>query len=277
MNAKREEVALNVIVIGAGWLAKELQAPLALAGFKVYQTTRSPQKLHALGQTGLLLKFSNELEPSQALQSLIHGSVVICTLPASRREPESYLDSLTKLATWLRTSGALACIHTSSSAVYQGLSDVVNEAADLVQGNERVSLLVKGERILRDALPTCTLRLSGLMGPARHPGRFLSGKELSEPAGPVNMVHSKDCANFIVQVLKQQLWPEVFNLSCPLVCSRGDFYQRASADLGLAPPRLRTENLVTGESRKVCSAKAMRVENFCFEYPKASDALGACY
>ncbi|MFC4655830.1 MULTISPECIES: NAD-dependent epimerase/dehydratase family protein [Rheinheimera] len=264
---------MKVIVVGAGWLARQLVQPLQQAGVELWLTSRDSRTVAELGELGLLLRFDADDLNNPALLQRFSGAVVLCLIPASRSNPALYLASLTRLCQLMVTAGSLACIHISSSGIYQGLTGLVNEEAELQLTDSRVALLYQAEQLVSQSVPSCTLRLAGLIGPGRHPGRFMAGKVVPDSQGAVNMVHSQDISRFIVQVLHQQLWPATYNLSSPEFCCRAEFYQQACAALGTPAAGLDGLNL---DSRQVDSGKAMQVADFRFAYPSALQAIADC-
>ncbi|WP_337879635.1 NAD(P)H-binding protein [Rheinheimera sp.] len=264
---------MKLILVGAGWLARQLWHPLQQAGLAVFLTSRSAQTAAEFGTAGLVLPLNGDELQDQSVLQLFAGAVVVCLVPASRKQPQQYLSALDALAALMQKAGSLACIHISSTGIYQGLTGLVCENARLDLTDPRVNLLSQAELILQRSCDVCTLRLSGLIGPGRHPGRFLAGKVSSDPDGAVNMVHSSDVAAFILQVLQQRLWPAVFNLSCPQFCSRRAFYLKACADLGGPEPVFADEK---APERQIDSSKSLQVAGFQYGCLSAIDAIAYC-
>src|SRR5690606_15302388 len=92
------------------------------------------------------------------------------------------------------------------------------------------------------AFQTTVIRLGGLIGPGRHPGRFFSGKK-NVPNGmaPVNLIHLDDCIGLIEAVIEKNIWNGVFNACAPQHPSRQEFYSNAAKSAGLPLPHFRNE------------------------------------
>ncbi|MDP4535046.1 epimerase [Alkalimonas collagenimarina] len=265
---------MKVILVGVGWLGQQLLDPLKSDGHRVLATRQSAEGLASLPPDvqGGVLRLPQEQASTAALNAMFKGAVVICSVPPGWRklQGQGYLASLTSLAELMDTAGSLACIHLSSTGVYQGLDGEVTEKSSLQLSDAKADLLFQGEQRLRQSISCCTLRLGGLIGPDRHPGKFLAGRLLSDPAGAVNMVHSTDVIAAIRLILQQQSWPAVFNLCCPEHVSRQHFYQQAAAALALAAP-IPAENSQT--SRRVIATSICQQLGFSYHYASALEAV----
>jgi nucleoside-diphosphate-sugar epimerase len=265
---------MKVVLLGVGWLGQQLLGPLRSDGHQLLATRQSDSGLASLPADvqGQLLQLPWDWQNGAALQSVFNDAVVICSLPPGwrKQQGQGYLDSLASLAELMQMAGSLACIHLSSTGVYQGLSGDITELSPLQLNDAKAHLLIQGEQLLSQAIPCCTLRLGGLMGPDRHPGRFLAGRVLPDPAGAVNMVHSTDVIRAIRLILQQQAWPTVFNLCCPELVSRQQFYQQAAAVLQLAAP-IPGENAQV--SRRVMATSICQQLGFEYHFSSALDAL----
>ena len=140
----------------------------------------------------------------------------------------------------------------------------------------RIELLAVGERLLRVAVPCCTLRLAGLIGPGRHPARFLSGKQAGAADVAVNMVHSSDICAAVSAIVQQQLWPELYNLSSPAFCSKAEFYLTACELASLPAPVFEPQNAAATPGRRVISAKSKGIAGFSYQFDSALSALPFC-
>ena len=223
---------MKVVIVGCGWLGAQLAGKLAAAGYQVYGTRRSAEGLALLpdGVTPLLLDLSADISVP-AVHNALRDAVVICAVPPGLRSGNGgqYLQALQRLAELMQLAGCIGVIHFSSSGIYQGLSGMVDETASLCTEQPRVATLYAGEKVLQVALPACiTLRLSGLFGAGRAPGRFVAGKTLPAAGSPVNMLHADDVYRAVLLLLQQPDLPSgTYNLSCPHVVTRQQFYQHA--------------------------------------------------
>lgn len=268
---------MKILVIGAGWLGTQLADVLQAEGHELWLSSRSPAKSSTVieGCGHFVLDLGQSVRPTPQLEALFKDALVICTVPASRSDGEGYLRSVAQLATLMKSSGSAACIHLSSSGVYEGLSGEVDEQSQLVLSDPRVELLAIGEKLLHGAVPCCTLRLAGLIGPGRHPARFLSGKQAGGADVAVNMVHSIDVCAAVSAIVRQALWPELFNLSSPSFCSKAEFYLTACELASLPAPEF-DPKASHPSGRRVVSAKSQTIAGFSYRFDSALAALAFC-
>ena len=267
---------MKIVIVGCGWLGMQLAEVLCAAGYQVYATRRSAQRLNELpdGVTPVLLDLSHLGVAPQVLTALAQA-VVVCAIPPGLRSGDGgqYLQALQQLAVLMQRAGSQAVIHFSSSGIYQGLSGEVDETVALRTDLARVAALHAGEAILKAAMPACvTLRLSGLFGPGRAPGRFVAGKVLSGAGQPVNMLHAADACRAVLRLLDKQPLPlATYNLCSPLKVTREQFYQRAGAIANI-PIRFSDEELM---SHSVSAKRFM--SDFAFQYRFANPIDGLTY
>lgn len=268
---------MKILVIGAGWLGTQLATQLKEDGHELWLSSRSATKSSAVAEqfNHFVLDLGQSVRPTTELESLFKDALIICTVPASRSDGESYTRAVAQLATLMKQLGSVACIHLSSTGIYEGLSGDVDEKSQLQLADPRIELLAVGEQLLRVAVPCCTLRLAGLIGPGRHPARFLSGKQAGAADVAVNMVHSSDICSAVSAIVQQQLWPELFNLSSPAFCSKAEFYLTACELASLPAPVFESINTTT-QSRRVISAKSQAIAGFSYQFDSALSALPFC-
>ena len=206
----------KVAIIGLGWLGMPLALALAARGWQVTGSKTTPDGVEAARRCGIdavQLRLTPETEcDAEDLAMLFSVDALVVTLPASRTAEggESYM---------------------------QAVQNVVNSALqpETVAGKTLAEL----ESWLHDLPGTQVdiLRLAGLVGPSRHPGRFLAGKTgLSNGSHGVNLVHLDDVVSAITLLLQTPKGGRVYNLCAPKHPSRDAFYRAVSRQLGLTPP-----------------------------------------
>ena len=267
---------MKVVIVGCGWLGAQLAIVLRDAGHQVFASRRQQQALADItqGVSPVLL----DLSTAQVLPEVytaLHQAIVICAIPPGGRSggTSQYQAVLTQLSLLMQQAGSRGVIHFSSSGIYQGLSGDVDEQASLQLDIERVAVLAQGEAILQRALPLCiTLRLAGLMGPGRHPGRFVIGKTLANPEGLINMLHAQDACAAVLRLLSEdQLQSAVYNLCSPDGVTRREFYQTAAKALGAAL-NFSDDSMISHR------ALAQRfIQRFAFQYRFASPLAALTY
>ena len=266
---------MKVVIVGCGWLGQQLAVDLIAQGYQVYASRRSSSALVNLpaGVTGFVLDL-NMLADRSMLTPILHDAVVICAITPGREQGQQhYIPALQQLAELAVSAGSKQIIHFSSTGIYQGLQGSVDETSPLQMTEHRVSLLWHGEQALKSLTPLLTLRLAGLMGPGRHPGRFTAGKTLPDATAPVNMVHCADITAAVTLLLTVIPCAGVFNLCCPLTEKRQDFYTQAAISAGVTPAIFANDSSV---GRKVSADKFVQQFHFSYRFASASEALAYC-
>jgi len=266
----------KVVIIGCGWLGQQLGSALAKAGFQVFGTRQSVAALSLLPAPiqPLLLQLPCT-DPQPELLELFNDAWLICALPPAVRQQgtDFYPTVLQNLAQLAGKASVRGVIHCSSTGVYAGLSGEVSEQSELVQSGKAAYLLA-GEQALQQCQPCITLRLAGLIGPGRHPGRFGRGGTLTGAELPVNLVHSADIAAFILVLMQQvTLTSDCVNLCCPEHPTKQQFYPVAAAHVGQSAVHFTTED---EPGRAVNSSRSQTYQGFHYQFQSPEQALDFC-
>ena len=133
---------MKILVIGAGWLGTQLATQLKTDGHELWLSSRSTTKSSAVAEQfgHFVLDLGQSVRPTAELESLFKDALIICTVPASRSDGESYTRAVAQLATLMKQLGAVACIHLSSTGIYEGLSGEVDEQSQLQLADPRIDL-----------------------------------------------------------------------------------------------------------------------------------------
>jgi len=111
------------------------------------------------------------------------------------------------------------------------------------------------------------VRLAGLVGPERHPGRFMANKtQLANGSRGVNLVHLDDVIDALSLLLQAPQGGHLYNLCAPGHPTRAVFYPQMAKQLGLTPPQfLREDN--TGSGKLVDGSLICRELGMEYQYP----------
>ncbi|WP_417346891.1 NAD(P)H-binding protein [Ferrimonas sp.] len=231
----------HILVVGAGWLGLPLSAALIDAGHSVTATRRSSDGLQAIAETGAT---PLQLDLQQSLPSLPECDLMVLCLPPGRQpDAAPFHERLAPLFDAAREAGITKVIFTSATSVYGSVQGRVDESAGLDSGNRAARMLKVEQEIQARFEQVTVLRLAGLVGGERHPGRFLAGKSgLLGSKDPVNLVHRDDVISAILALIEADLWGQTFNLASPHHPSREAYYLHCANCLGLAAPSFDSEH-----------------------------------
>lgn len=265
----------SVAIVGLGWLGMPLGLALAAKGWQVTGSKTTQDGVDAARMCGLesyCLTLTPEMVcDADDLSELLDVDALVITLPASRTAEGggNYLQAVQQIVDSALAANISRIIFTSSTSVYGGGAGKMTESSSLEPVTIAGKTLVELENWLHKLPNTSVdiLRLSGLVGPERHPGRFLAGKtDLADGGHGVNLVHLEDVIEAITLLLQQPEGGHIYNLSAPEHPARELFYPAVARQLGLTPPTFRAEEGGSGgkiiDGSKICQALG-----FVYRYP----------
>ncbi len=239
----------TISIIGCGWLGLPLAIHLQQKGFTIKGSTTSPSKIKDLKQEDIepyLLQLQNDgtlpIEQKKNLEALLKADILVFNIPPGRRNPDvktSFLAKIKTLKDAIEASSLQKIIFVSATSVYPLQNQIVTERDAQNPSKASGKALLQAEQVLQELqnVKTTVLRLAGLYGPNRAPGRFLAGKQnLANGEGRVNLVHLQDCIEVIFEVIRQERWNEVFNVCSDEHPTREVFYTAAAKSLDLPSP-----------------------------------------
>jgi nucleoside-diphosphate-sugar epimerase len=134
-------------------------------------------------------------------------------------------------------------IYTSSISVYGAFQGNVSENTAPLPDDESGKKILEIENWVKTFPHWTILRLGGLLGEQRHPGKYLSGrKDISHPKAPVNLIHHDDVVKIIEKIILLNKKDEIYNCVCDEHHSRQEFYEAYSRKHQTALPEFKNEN-----------------------------------
>lgn len=270
----------DVSILGCGWLGRPLAQHLVDRGVSVRGSTTTPEKVDALAQDGIepyLLTLDPE-PTGDNVASFFSSSVLVLTVPPPRGDDKRgrHLRQIDAVRSAADNGGIEWILFTSSTGVYPNVERTVTEAdcppgePGALSGPRRATgetLLEAEARLFNDpSFDTTIVRLGGLYGDGRHPGRFLAGRsDLGRPNAPVNLIHRDDCVVVFATLLEQDVRNEVFNACSDAHPTRQEVYTQAANVLGLEPPSFDETDPTTGKT--VSNQKLKDRCGYQFQHP----------
>jgi nucleoside-diphosphate-sugar epimerase len=266
-----------ISLLGCGWLGFPLALNLISRGFNVKGSTTSPEKIPVLKASGIdpmLVQFDKSY-PDPDLTKLLDGDILIVSVPPGRRTadgPDNYKRMGEILTEQVPGSSISKLIFISSTSVYSDSNSVLTEISEISPQTASAKVIAEIEKSLL-ALPiqVIILRLAGLFGPGRSPGRFFSGKtNIPNGLAPVNMIHQEEVVSLINSLIDSDSAKGIYIGSTPSHPTKEEFYTLAAHIDKLPEPDFIPEKL----SWKIVNSE--RVENelgFSFKFPNLIDRL----
>lgn len=263
----------RISVLGCGWLGLPLAEGLVRQGHTVHGSTTSREKLTQLAAAGIRshrLVLGDDLDGDD-LDAFFACDVLVFCVPPSSGET-AYPDVVSAVRRAAEAAGTGWVLMTSSTSVYPDLDGVVTESD--AGAHEGVVLRRNGADVLAaervfyaaTAFDTTVLRLAGLYGYGRHPGRYFAGKQgLAGGEAPVNLVHRDDVIGVVAAVLEHEARGATFNVCADHHPTRRRIYSDYAERFGLEPPVF---NGAEAEGYKIVSNHRLKERlDYTFAYP----------
>lgn len=288
-SVQKTENNYSVGIVGCGWLGKALAQQLLAKNISVLATSSQLENVDKLNQQGI--KALQLVLPTKEIDLAQHdvfkqSNLVIAITPQFKQGRTDYADKVISLIHAAQQGLVERIILLSSTAIYDGLTGLVDENSKLDLETEKVKILNAAEQAVlnfskqeaeQKTQQGIVLRLAGLVGPERHPGKFiLANKTLNNSTAPVNLIHQQDTVGLIELLLKAPFSQDklcsdnntqvIYNGVSDTHVSKQQYYQAAAKALGLNPPRFSKES-VKKTTRIVCGKKAKQVLGYNFIYP----------
>ncbi len=263
-------------LLGCGWLGFPLAISLLSKGYRVKASTTSEGKLDVMSKAGIdpyLVHFTGSSSTPQ-FKNLLEAETLIISIPPGRNNPEgfeSYRQMVRAVLRDVPQSIISRIILISSTSVYPDNNSIVTEYADIDPHTESGKLMAETEALLT-SLPVrvIILRLAGLIGPQRMPGKFFAGKtNIPNGLAPVNLIHREDAIALVRRLIEDEHASGIYNGCAPSHPSRSEFYTLAAQKEDLAAPHFIHEK---HQWKTVVSGRTIEL-GFKFEFPSLMQFL----
>lgn len=231
----------SIAILGAGWIGRQLLTSSDSATFELKASTTQAEKLLNISETdaeAYLIKL-----PESVPTSFLDSDVLVITLPPPKG-PNAELFHVEQLKCISTFRGNV--IYTSSISVYGNplLLSNITEDSELMAETASAKTVVAAETYLRTIFKErlTILRLGGLIGHDRNPGRFLAGRSgLPEAESPVNLVTGEDVVNAIYKVISLNVFGKLLNIVSDEHPTRKKYYTMQARNMGLPLPEFDTQ------------------------------------
>ena len=275
----------TVLVLGCGWLGLALARSLVQAGHRVVGTSTSPENLDVMRAAGIephLLRLGADF--NAATDTLLHRlladtDVLVLNVPPRAAAAGAYPTLLRPVHRAVAAAGTKCVLFVSSTSVYSNEPRIMRET-DAASTRDAASdvLRAEGHFVPRyGQWKSTVVRLGGLFGPDRAPGRFLAGRQgLDQGNAPVNLVHLTDVVGVLSGIIQQGLWGHTFNVCANQHPRRRDFYPAAAQFLKLESPVFKDEDETAVSGKTIDSSLIRSLLSYHFQHDDVLDALEYC-
>ena len=289
----------RISILGCGWLGFPLAMRLLEMGHFVRGSTTTKDKIPLLEQSGIEPWFI-QLNPhliGDDPASFFDVDTVVLNIPPPRVEDRVafMMRQADDIVSHISASPVKRLIMVSSTGVYAAkgqdadeedpwppesvngkglvametklMEELTNELSEgLTEGlSEELTEGLSEELTRKLTASVAVVRMAGLFGPDRNPGRFLAGRSVSGNGDePVNMIHLEDAIGVISALIEQPDVAGVFNACAREHPTRREFYRKASEKTGFEMPVF-----ADGEARawkRIVSEKIRNATGYSFMY-----------
>lgn len=224
----------TISILGGGWLGRPLAETLEEKGYDVKVSTASEanyKRLIEVGKNAFQIKVHSKNIAGKDVQTFLEADILVINITPNRDELDQ--EQFASLLPLIEASTIQKVLFVSSSSVYPNVNRRVLEDEGIEIKSHH---LYRSEQFLSENahFETTVVRMAGLIGGERHPGRFFqkTGK-IKNANAPVNLIHRVDCLKIITEIIKQNVWGVVFNACSDTHPLKKDFYPLAATAIGL--------------------------------------------
>ena len=229
----------NILIIGGGWLGKPLAHYLQTIGHRVAvsrTTEAGVSEINDLLLTGTLIDLKSDVNTiTSSIKSAQPDLVIGCFPPGFRSgDGEKYTRYWDKLVKACQSAHVEKIIMVSSTGVYPEVAKTMTEddaSLSIASHNKDFTLKSKvmlqaEQHVIDSGIKYAIVRCSGLVGPDRHPSRFVSKMKQVSSSAPANMLHLTDAIG-VVSFMSTLTSNAIVNATTPNTVSKAEFYQAA--------------------------------------------------
>ncbi len=233
----------RISILGCGWLGFPLGIRLLERDHFVRGSTTTKDKIPLLEEAGIE-PYYLQLDPrisGDDVTSFFDVDTVVLNIPPPRvPDRVTFMQQQAgELVSYINASPVQRLVMVSSTGVYAARGQDADETDPHPPETENGRGLAAMENMLLEGLraSVAVVRMAGLFGPERNPGRFLAGKTASgNGEEPVNMIHLEDAVGVVTALVEKPEVRGVFNACAREHPTRAEYYGMASRQTGLEPP-----------------------------------------
>lgn len=247
---------MNISILGTGWLGLPLAKKLAEKHTVKGSVTRQEkmQQLRDASITPYQIKVFTEGVQGDLTSFLAYSEILIIDIPPGLRgDPEAdFVGKIGRIMDYIEKSPIEKVIFVSSTSVYKDEEDFpeYTEENEANGTSEAAKQLISSEEMLlnNEHFQTTVIRFGGLIGPGRHPVKYLTNKTgIKNPKAPVNLIQQEDCIEIIIQIIQKETWNKVFNAAFPQHPSKEDYYTKTAKEMNLNLPEFNQQGISKGK------------------------------
>jgi nucleoside-diphosphate-sugar epimerase len=278
LRARLDLTVVKVLIAGCGYVGTALGQELIAQGHSVWGLRRTPSTLPA-GFHPLAL----DLAAPEGLRGMPAeiDRVVYCASADEASDAayaRAYVTGLANVLRAVASSAVERILFTSSTAVYaQSEGEWVDESSPTAPSHFSGVRLLEAEALLRaQAIPSSSLRCSGIYGPGRT--RLISTVRDGTARGSgryTNRIHRDDISGAIVHLLDREPLPPVLLLSDDEPATEHTVQCYLARRLGLPEPPLTEGEPRSRGGHKRCRNRLLAATGYRLRFPTYREGYAA--
>lgn len=255
----------SISILGLGWLGLPLALTLKQSGYEILGSCRTDDKKRQLDNQGIsawIYHLGQTAPPA-----LSTADWVVLNIPPGRKnlDPTRFFAHMRQLSDDILDGPCQHLLFISTTSVYGDLEGVVTEDTQPRPNTESGKVHWQLEQHLLNTGRASILRLAGLVGPRRHPLKYLAGRQLDHGQQAVNLIHLDDVIRAIIAMMHPRHVGQVYHLAATEHPARNDFYTWAAQHAGLPEPLFGNHDGQTG--KVVDPSKTLDALGLALKYP----------
>jgi nucleoside-diphosphate-sugar epimerase len=272
----------RVLIVGCGFVGRQLALELVRAGATVWGLSRTPRDLpHGVNPVAADITQPHTLEGR--LPEVTH---VVFAASAGGSSDEQYravyVSGTSNVFAALQQAAVQRIGFVSSTAVYAQQNGVwIDEESPTLPTHFAGLRMLEAERVVATArIPSVILRCAGIYGPSRT--RLIDsvrqGEASYDPSAPrfTNRIHRDDVALALVHLLFMPKPAPVYVGVDEYPAPEGEVFEFLASLLSVPPPQAKgARDTTRGNSNKRCSSALLRRHGYTFQFPTFREGYGA--
>lgn len=262
----------QISILGCGWLGLPLAEALVDRQYTVKGSTTKKEKLGTLSAKGISpYLFHATREGLEKNKTFFNTDLLYINIPPGRRREnvnEIYPNEIERIIKTAADGEVKRIVFISSTGVYPNNNQVVTEQTLTPSASSGSSdALLRAEALVKNCnIDWTIIRMAGLAGPNREPGKWFTGKkDIPNGLAPVNMIHLEDAVGISIKVIEnRQSIGQIYNACSDRHPTKIEFYQAQAAKLNLDKPQFVKE---LRDYKIVKNDKIKKAFNYLFIYP----------
>jgi len=260
---------MKVLIVGYGWVGNIFADTCIRAGCQVHATTTSVAKITVMQQKGIVPYVINFIdEQSNNALPTFFDFILISVSATKKEELATCLQKFQHLTTFLSKINHSCAVYLSSTGIYPAAHFPINETN--IPLEQLDNKLFQVEQLLLAKLKQLNiLRLGGIFGYDRIPGKHFSNKVCPVANQPANYIHVDDICTIIWRLYHQGITGQLFNAVSPAHPLKKVLILKMAKKYHYAPP---SDFQHTAQAEKIVSPQKLITQlNYTFHYPDPLD------